>query len=49
MCLSLLLIIVVVLGDFVLNLGAEAVTASDDAGITVDPTVVASILDTVAA
>ena len=35
--------------DFVLNLGADAVTASDDAGITVDPTVVASILDTVAA
>ena len=35
--------------DFVLNLGAEAVTASDDAGITVDPTVVASILDSVAA
>lgn len=35
--------------DFVLNLGAEAVSASDAAGITVDPTVVASILDTVAA
>ena len=35
--------------DFVLNLGAEAVTASDDAGITVDPTVVADILSDVAA
>lgn len=35
--------------DFILNLGAEAVTASDAAGITVDPTVVADILADVAA
>ena len=35
--------------DFILNLGAEAVTASDAAGITVDPTVVADILSDVAA
>lgn len=35
--------------DFILNLGAEAVSASDAAGITVDPTVVADILSDVAA
>ena len=35
--------------DFILNLGSDAVTASDAAGITVDPTVVATLLSDVAA